>query len=158
MLPCDISGIVDVFTCCYQATHVPSRDHCIAIAIHATNYIYSSPPHMPSILSVHAYVCVRARACVCVWRGLCVTVLWHTWQYYLYFCKLMIWGYKKWSLFRNWFLCWVLLLGYFFFLKEKVSIWCHHILPFSTFEPVVQFSRNLIRMLCHYRPSQCRNS
>jgi hypothetical protein len=35
-LPSDSPGIVDVFTGRYQATHVPSRDHCIETAIQAT--------------------------------------------------------------------------------------------------------------------------
>jgi hypothetical protein len=35
-LPTDSSVIVDVFTGRYQATHVPSRDRCIATVIHAT--------------------------------------------------------------------------------------------------------------------------
>jgi hypothetical protein len=129
--PCDIPGIVDVFTCRYQATHVPSRNHCVGISIHATIYIYIHlfPPHIPSILSVHACMHACARGCVCVrGGGLCITVLWHTWQYYLYFCKLMIWGYKKWSLFRNWFMILSTLIRLFFFLKEKVSVWCHHAL------------------------------
>jgi hypothetical protein len=31
--------IVDVFTGRYQATHVPSRDRCIATVLHATIYL-----------------------------------------------------------------------------------------------------------------------
>jgi hypothetical protein len=34
-LPSDSSGIVDVSTDHYQATHVPSHDHCIETAMHA---------------------------------------------------------------------------------------------------------------------------
>jgi hypothetical protein len=35
-LPSDSPGIIDVFTGRYQATHVSTRDRCIATAIHAT--------------------------------------------------------------------------------------------------------------------------
>jgi hypothetical protein len=32
-------GIVDVFTGCYKATYIPSRDRCItAVLVHATIY------------------------------------------------------------------------------------------------------------------------
>jgi hypothetical protein len=37
-LPNDRVGIADMFTSRYQATHVPSRDRCIATAIHVTVY------------------------------------------------------------------------------------------------------------------------
>jgi hypothetical protein len=33
-----IAHIVDVFTGCYQATHVPSCNRCIAAVLHATIY------------------------------------------------------------------------------------------------------------------------
>jgi hypothetical protein len=33
-LPSDSPGIVVVYTGRYQATHVPSRDHCIATVLH----------------------------------------------------------------------------------------------------------------------------
>jgi hypothetical protein len=42
-LPSDSSGIVDVFTHRYQATHVPSRDRCIATVLHATLFSKISP-------------------------------------------------------------------------------------------------------------------
>jgi hypothetical protein len=34
-LPSGSQGIIDVFTGRYQATHIPTRDRCIATAIHA---------------------------------------------------------------------------------------------------------------------------
>jgi hypothetical protein len=37
-LPSDSPDIVDVFTCRYQATHVPSRDRCIATVLHVAIY------------------------------------------------------------------------------------------------------------------------
>jgi hypothetical protein len=32
---------------------------------------------------------------------------------------------------------------------------CVCVSSLSTFEPMDRFSRNLVRMLCHYRPPQC---
>jgi hypothetical protein len=41
-LPSDSPGIVDVFSDCYQAIHVPSRDRCLATAIQATLFLSES--------------------------------------------------------------------------------------------------------------------
>jgi hypothetical protein len=40
-LPSDSPGIVDVFACRYQATHIPSGDHCIATVLHLTNVYWN---------------------------------------------------------------------------------------------------------------------
>jgi hypothetical protein len=39
-LPSNSQGIVDVFTGRYRATHIPSRDRCIATATHAC-FVYA---------------------------------------------------------------------------------------------------------------------
>jgi hypothetical protein len=40
-LPSDSPDVVDVFTDRYQATHVPSRDRCLATVLHATLWCWT---------------------------------------------------------------------------------------------------------------------